>query len=135
MRVIVTEHLRIDLDTEQWECRRCDHVHGSAREDYKRFMRVRSRDPREIHHPLIDPERYDYTFAPDPRFCAILEFYCPSCAALVEAEYTVPGHPPLRDIELDLDVLRRQWSTRAELVEPAGGKLAPVATGGCAHGC
>lgn len=134
MRVIITEHLRIDLDEEQWECRRCEHVLGSAREDYKRHLRVRARDPREIHRPLIDPQRYEYTFAPDPAVCAILEFYCPSCAVLVEAEYTVPGHPPLHDIELDLDVLRRQWSQREELSEPVIGTLAPVAPKGCSHG-
>ncbi|HYF26315.1 MAG TPA: acetone carboxylase subunit gamma [Baekduia sp.] len=133
MRVIVTEYLRIDLDAEMWECRRCEHVHGSAREDYKRFLRVRARDPREIHKPLLDPERYAYTFAPDPASCAILEFYCPSCATLVEAEYTVPGHPPLHDLELDIDALRRQWADRAELTEPVAGTLAPATTGGCGH--
>jgi acetone carboxylase gamma subunit len=134
MRVIITEHLRIDLDAELWECRRCEHVLGPAREDYKRFMRVRARDPREVHRPLIDPDRYAYTFAPDPKACAILEFYCPSCATLVEAEYTVPGHPPLRDIELDIDALRRQWADREELAAPAAGALAPVPVQGCSHG-
>ena len=55
----------------------------------------------------------------------ILEFYCPGCAALVETEYTVPGHPPLCDLELDLDRLRAQWAERQELTQPAGDGLPP----------
>ena len=32
MKVLITEYLRINLDTEKWECRRCGKVHGNARE-------------------------------------------------------------------------------------------------------
>src|SRR3546814_7971810 len=56
MKVLITEYLRINLDTEKWECRRCDHVHGNARDNYKRGMLVYDRDPREIHKPLLDPK-------------------------------------------------------------------------------
>lgn len=133
MKVIVTEYLRIDLDAEQWECRRCGHVLGPARQSYKEHTRVYARDPREIHKPLLDPARYEYTYAPDPAWCAILEFYCPACAALIEAEYTVPGHPPIHDLELDIDSLKRQWTEREELTAPVGGGLAPQVEHGC-HG-
>jgi acetone carboxylase gamma subunit len=125
MRVVATEYLRIDLESEVWECRCCDHVLGSARENYKTFTRVRARDPREVHRPLLDPDRYDYTFAPPPEFCALLEFFCPSCGTLIETEYTVPGHPPLHDLELDLDVLRRQWADRSDL-DRVGASTGPV---------
>jgi acetone carboxylase, gamma subunit len=128
--VTVTEYLRIDLDTEMWECRRCDHVLGSARENYKRFTRLRARDPREIHRPLLDPERYEFNFSPDPSFCAVLEFYCPGCAALIEAEYTVPGQPPLHDIELDIDRLKVQWAQRAARGETCA--IAPQPSAGVA---
>jgi len=119
MKVLVTEYLRIDLDTEQWECRRCGHVHGSARDNYKRGLLVYDRDPREIHKPLIDPALYGRTYSPDPAWCRILEYYCGQCGTLVEAEYLPPGHPPLHDIEFDIDALKRQWRDRKEVLEPA----------------
>jgi acetone carboxylase gamma subunit len=129
MNVIITEYLRINLDSENWECRRCDHVYGSARSSYKKYTVVYNRDQREVHKPLIDPELYEYTFAPDPQYCALLEFYCPGCAALIEVEYTVPGLAPLLDIELDIDKLKAQWSARQELAGPHQGGIAPIATG------
>jgi acetone carboxylase gamma subunit len=106
VKVVVTEYLRIDLDTEQWECRRCERVIGPARRSYKEGLLVHDRDPREIHKPLLDPARYRFTFAPHPAWCRILEYYCPGCGTMVETEYTVPGHPPVHDIELDLDALQ-----------------------------
>ena len=65
MKVLMTEYLRIDLDTEMWECRRCNRVHGSARANYKRGLLVYDRDPREIHKPLLDPTLYERTYSPD----------------------------------------------------------------------
>ena len=108
MKIVITEYLRIDLDSEMWECRNCSRPLIGARQNYKRGLLVYDRDPREIHAPKLDPERYEYTFAPDPAWCRILEFYCPGCGTLVEAEYTVPGHPPLHDIDLDIDSLKRR---------------------------
>ena len=118
MKVLITEYLRINLDTEQWECRRCNHVIGSARDNYKRGLLVYDRDPREIHKPLLDPALYDRTYSPDPAWCRILEYYCPSCGTMVEVEYLPPGHPPVHDIELDIDALKAQWKDRPEVVEP-----------------
>jgi acetone carboxylase gamma subunit len=108
MKVYITEYLAIELDTERWHCRRCEHDVGDARDNYKRGLLVYDRDPREIHKPLIDPEKYAYTFSPDPNYTALLEYYCPSCGTLVETEYTVPGHPPARDIDLDIDSLKEK---------------------------
>lgn len=118
MKVLVTEYLRIDLETEQWECRRCNRVHGSARDNYKRGLLVYDRDPREIHKPLLDTKLYERTYSPDPKWCRILEYYCPQCGTMVEAEYLPPGHPPLHDIELDIDALKVQWRERDEIREP-----------------
>lgn len=117
MKVLVTEYLRIDLDTEQWQCRVCEHVIGPARRNYKEGLLVHDRDPQEIHKPLLDPRRYRNTFAPNPKWCAMLEYYCPSCGTLVEVEYIVPGHPPVHDIELDIDALKAQWAQRQEMTE------------------
>jgi len=121
MKVHITEYLRIDLDTEKWECRRCNHVMGSARDNYKRGLLVYDRDPREIHKPLLDPARYDRTYSPDPSWCRILEYYCPKCGTMVEVEYLPPGHPPLHDIELDIDALKVQWKDRPQAQESVSG--------------
>lgn len=118
MKVLITEYLRINLDTEMWECRRCQHELIGARENYKRGLRVRDRDPREVHPPLLDPKLYERTYSPDPAWCRILEYCCPNCGTLFEAEYLPPGHPPLRDIELDIDALKAQWAGREEVAEP-----------------
>lgn len=119
MKVLVTEYLRIDLDRELWQCRRCDHDLGAARENYKRGLLVYDRDPREIHKPLLDPAKYNRTYSPDPAWCRILEYYCPQCGTMVEVEYLPPGHPPVHDIEFDIDALKLQWQDRAEVTEPA----------------
>ena len=110
MKVPMTEYLEIDLDQERWLCRRCGHDLAPARENYKTGTLVYDRDPTEVHRPLIDPAQYEFTFAPDPAWCRILEFYCPGCATLIEAEYLPPGHPPTHDLEIDIDALRAQWA-------------------------
>src|SRR4029079_9878526 len=74
MRVPMTEYLFIDLDSERWLCRVCCHDLGDAHGNYKEGTLVYDRDPREIHPSILDPEKYEFTFAPDPAFCRILEF-------------------------------------------------------------
>jgi acetone carboxylase gamma subunit len=117
MKVLITEYLRIDLHTEMWECRRCHRELLTARDNYKRGLLVYDRDPREIHKPLLDPKKYARTYSPDPTWCRILEYYCPQCGTMIEAEYLPPGHPPLHDIELDIDALKAQWLGRKEITE------------------
>lgn len=138
MKIAITEYLRIDLERERWECRRCERDLGAARDNYKRGLLVRDRDPREVHRPLIDTSRYAYSFAPDPAYTALLEYYCPGCGTLVETEYTVPGHPPVRDIELDIDSLKRkaaEWAAAHGGVLPAPESLQrPLRRARHAHG-
>ena len=31
---------------------------------------------------------------------------------MIETEYLPPGHPPVHDIELDIDALKAQWAAR-----------------------
>lgn len=100
--LFVTEYLRVDLDAERWHCTRCAHDLGSARDNYKKGCLVADRDPTDIHPAVVEG---DYTFAPDPQWCRLLEFYCPGCLVLIETEYLPPGHPITHDIELDIDAL------------------------------
>jgi acetone carboxylase gamma subunit len=122
----MTEYLEIDLDRELWMCRVCNHEVGPARQPYKEGLLVYVRDPREIHAPILDPKRYEFTFAPDAKWVQILEFYCPSCATMIEVEYLPPGHPPVVDMEFDIDALKEQWKDRKPLnaAELAGPDMA-----------
>ncbi|PCI52608.1 MAG: acetone carboxylase subunit gamma [Alphaproteobacteria bacterium] len=119
----MTESLRIDLDQERWECSKCDTSLGNAREPYKKGLNVYDRDPREVHAALLDQDKYEYSFAPDPTWIRILEYYCPHCGTQMEVEYLPPGHPPTIDIEFDLDALKKQWADRKELPNPV---IAPI---------
>ncbi len=130
MKVLMTEYLRVDLEAEQWECRVCNHVICSALKSYKEGLLVHNRDPREIHPPIIDPERYQFTFSPDPEWVRILEYYCPGCGTQVETEYAIPGHPPLHDMQPDLPALRAQWAKREEVKDNVVG---PAVVGTAAH--
>ena len=102
----ITEYLDIDLEKELWTCNRCGQELISARENYKKGCLVYERDPHEIHRPIIDGK---FTFAPDPQWCRIIEFYCPGCGVMVENEYLPPGHPVTCDIELDIDKLKKKF--------------------------
>lgn len=112
MRVRMTESLDLNLTTEMWQCNRCDYELISAHENYKKGCLLHNRDPREIHQPLIEGE---FTFAPDPAWIRIVEFYCPSCQVQIETEYLPPGHPITRDIEVDISNLKGRLE-RQELI-------------------
>lgn len=105
----ITEYLEIDLDKEMWCCNRCGRELISARESYKKGCLVYERDPRTIYRPMIEAE---YTFAPDPEWLRIVEFYCPGCGIMVENEYLPPGHPITHDIQLDINKLKKQFTSK-----------------------
>lgn len=134
MRVLMTENLRIDLDTEMWECRHCGKALISARDNYKRGLLAYDRDPREIHKPLLDPTKYVLTYSPDPTWCRLIEYYCPQCGVMTETEYLPPGHPPLRDMEFDIDAMKEQWKHREEVTKEPGGKDYPRSNRNRSHG-
>lgn len=120
-RIHMTEYLDLDVDEEMWYCNRCGEALISARENYKKGCLIHQRDPREIHPPILDAE---YTFAPDPDWIRIVEFYCPSCGTQIETEYLPPGHPITHDIELDIDGLKARLGNGELVVRD--GKLAPA---------
>lgn len=103
-RRCITEYLDLDLERECWLCNRCGYELG-AHSNYKEGCLVNERDPREIHRPGIEGP---YTFAPDPEWCRIIEFYCPGCGTMLEVEYLPPGHPITHDIELDIDAIKKK---------------------------
>jgi len=102
----ITEYLDLDPQTERWSCNRCDADLGSARDNYKKGCLIAARDPGDVHPRIVDGT--DYSFAPDPDWCRIVEFYCPNCGTLIETEYLPPGHPLTYDIELDIDALKKK---------------------------
>jgi len=104
-RIRVTEYLDLELDREQWMCNRCGHDLGPGRDSYKKGCLLYSRDPREIHVPIVEGK---FTFSPDPLWVRIVEFYCPGCGTQIETEYLPPGHPITHDIEIDIDELKRR---------------------------
>jgi acetophenone carboxylase len=103
-RIRITEGLDLDAATGHWACNRCGHDLGPAELNYKESCLLAGRDPREIHESFVgNPE---YSFCPDPDWCAIVEVYCPGCGYLMDVEYLPPGHPPTHDIHVDLTSLR-----------------------------
>lgn len=114
MKIKMTEYLEIDLKKETWCCRVCQHEITSAYRNYKEGLLVYDRDPREIHQPILNPELYEYTFAPDPKLVRIVEFYCPNCATMVEVEYSPPGHPLTHDMEFDIKALKDRYLSQKE---------------------
>ena len=133
MKYIATEYVQIDLDKETWECRVCNHELGNARENYKKFTKIYNRNPQEIHRPKLDPEKYELTFSPDPKVCAIYEFYCPGCGTMMDVEYTVPGHMPLHDFELDIDSLKERMQGQAPVTDAGEGLDTTIALRAGAH--
>lgn len=105
----MTEYLLLDLKREMWQCYVCGRDLMAARKNYKEGLLVRERDPREIHNPMLDAEKFPYSFSPKPEVCRIIEFYCPDCLTLVDTEYLPPGHPLTYDIEPDIDSLKKRY--------------------------
>ena len=102
MNVLITETLRINLDSEQGSaaaaamCTAARATTTSAACWCTTAIRARSTSRCWIRACTPAPIR------PIPTGAAS-QYYCPDCGTLVEAEYLPPGHPPLHDIELDID--------------------------------
>ena len=109
MNVRITEYLEINLEKETWVCQRCGQDLIGARENYKKGCMVADVPLHEIHPPLVEGQ--SYSFCPDPDYCRLLEFYCPTCGVVIENEYLPPGHPITHDIELDIDQLKKRYGS------------------------
>jgi acetophenone carboxylase len=106
MKARITEYLDVDLTRELWCCNRCGNELYCARDNYKKGCLIFDRDPTTIYNPLIEGP---FTFAPDPEWIRIVEFYCPKCGTMIESEFLPPGHPITHDTELDIDALKRRF--------------------------
>lgn len=127
MKVPMTEYLYIDLNSERWQCRVCAQDLGDARGNYKEGTLVHDRDPEEIHPPLLDREKYQYTFSPDPVYCRILEYCCPGCGTQIEAEYLPPGHPPTVDM-IWTSILSRSSGPKSKRMQSRSSTTDPMRT-------
>ena len=106
-KVRITEYLDLNLNNEQWCCQCCGHELAAAQSNYKEGTLVAERPLEEVHPALVEGQCY--SFAPDPDYCRLLEFYCPQCATLLETEYLPPGHPITHDIELDIAAMKTKY--------------------------
>lgn len=109
MKVQVAEALGVSLDDERWLCWACERDLGSARANYKEGCLVAARDPREIHGETR-PADNGLSFAPDPNWCRVVEFYCPGCATILDVEYLPVGHPLTHELEIDIDALKARFA-------------------------
>ena len=106
----ITESVDIDLEKEMWCCGRCNAEINSARESYLKGCLVYERPANEIYGPPIPIKRDAATisYAPEPDFMRVVEFYCPHCGAMMTVQYLPPGHPIISEIELDIDKLKER---------------------------
>jgi len=107
MDVAITENLKINLENEMWCCNKCGHELISAHKPYKHGCLIYERDLREIYPSTNNGETYSHS--PDPNWCALLEFYCPVCATMIEVEYLPSGHPITNDIEINVQSLKEKY--------------------------
>jgi acetophenone carboxylase len=108
VKVRITEYLDVDLTRDCWCCNRCGYELYSARDNYKKGCLVSEKDPRSIYPAVIEGP---FTFAPDPEWIRIVEFYCPKCGTMIENEFLPPGHPITNDIDVDVDALKKRKGT------------------------
>jgi predicted RNA-binding Zn-ribbon protein involved in translation (DUF1610 family) len=114
-KVRVTESLDIDLESEKWCCHHCGEVMNSAREPFMKGTLVYEKPAGEIYGDPVKLSRdTTISYAPDPDFMRVIEFYCPGCGALISVQYLPPGHPIPNEIQLDIDHLKARYSEEAD---------------------
>ncbi len=114
-KVRVTESLDIDLDSEKWYCHSCGQMMNSAREPFIKGTLVYEKATNEIYgDPIKLSEDTTISYAPDPDFMRVIEFYCPGCGALISIQYLPAGHPVPVEIQLDIDHLKARHAKEAD---------------------
>lgn len=82
----------------------CGCEFGDWRENWKLKALVYVRNTRQKLAEIYPGPR-----SPDPAWCEIREFYCPSCGAQLEVENVPPGYPVTFDFLPDIDAFYAQW--------------------------
>ena len=75
------------------KCCACGHALGPAGESYKRFAAERRRPLSVVGVEYVAAERQDDPFE-------LREYYCPSCAVLLDTDVARRSDPVLDDVEL-----------------------------------
>ncbi|MBI2876809.1 MAG: acetone carboxylase subunit gamma [Candidatus Tectomicrobia bacterium] len=83
---------------------RCGHEYGDYRKNWKLEALIHVRETEEEIQEL-----YPYPSRPDPQYCEIREFYCPTCGTQLEVETVPYGYPLVFDFLPDLDTFYREW--------------------------
>jgi acetone carboxylase gamma subunit len=111
-KIAITETLDIDLDKEMWCCRECGTEINTAREPFVKGCLVYEKPASEVYGPPfpIKSDSESISYAPDPDFMRIVEFYCPECGSILSVQYLPPGHPVVNEIELDLEKLKERYA-------------------------
>jgi len=76
----------------------CGHEFGDYRQTWKLNAKVFARDTAESMEEVFRGPRKC-----DPSWMVLREFYCPTCAALLEVEAVPPGYPYVFDFLPELD--------------------------------
>ncbi len=82
----------------------CGHEFCDYKENWKVHANIFVRDSEEKMN-----EVYPKLMSPDPEWQVLREFYCPSCATLLEVEAVTPWYPVIHDFEPDIDAFYEDW--------------------------
>jgi len=93
----IHEYLDLDPETETVSCTECGHTICNAEEDYKLHCAMESEPLEELGPGFESPAElldadHDVQFR---------QFYCPSCAVLIDHEIARAEDRILQDIEID----------------------------------
>lgn len=115
----IGEHLYIVAKEEKTKGERvvkcgCGHEFGHYTENWKLNAVVNVREEEE-EIAEIYPGRLSY----DAEWMELREFFCPSCATLLEVETAVPGYPIVFDFLPYLETFYHDWLGKELPAEPA----------------
>lgn len=82
----------------------CGHEFGPVERNWKLEAVIYVRDTEEKMQEI-----YPKMLAADPEWMELREFFCPSCATLLEVEAVPPGYPIVFDFQPDIDGFYEKW--------------------------
>jgi len=83
---------------------RCGHRFCDYRANWKLEARVHVRASEESFQEIYPAKMHG-----DPRWNELREYFCPSCATLLEVEAVPPGYPVIHDFVPDLEGFYEEW--------------------------